>query len=208
MLDIPKQLNIKGAILAGGRATRMSGIVKGMLLDKTGQSIIENLLNEMRLAGISDIIIAANDPSPYMGFNVEIVPDQRKDVGPIAGIESSLLYFRDQCDGVLFMPCDMPNITAREMITLKEAFSHSKIGIVQAETSSFFCHPLCAVVHNEMTSQIVGAIDYGQKKVQELWHQLEAERVKFSDLAAFMNMNTLSDVNHWRESKNEKKNLC
>ena len=202
-----KQSNIKGAILAGGRASRMGGIPKGMLVDENGQPIIVHLMNQMRLAGINDIVIAANDPNPYMDLGVQTVPDLQEGIGPVAGIVAVLKHFKDQCDGTMFIPCDVPNMTARELITLREAFVLSTEKIVFAETDGFFWHPLCAVVHNDMMAQIIFSIDRGQRKVQDLWKQLGAEGVKFTEAAAFMNMNSFSDVNRWRGNTNEK-TLC
>jgi molybdopterin-guanine dinucleotide biosynthesis protein A len=176
MLTKPKQFNIKGAILAGGKATRMGGVAKGMLADESGQPIIARLINQMHVAGISDIVIAANDPNPYMDLNVQTVPDLKKGMGPIAGIAAVLKHFKDQCDGVMFIPCDVPNITARELIALKEVFIHSTEKVVFAETDEFFWHPLCAVVHNDLADQVVLALNLGQRKVGQLWRQLRALR--------------------------------
>ena len=199
-----EQINIKGAILAGGKASRMGGISKGMLVDESGQPIIVHLINQMRLAGIEDIVIAANDPAPYRDLGVQTIPDLKQGTGPIAGIAEVLKHYRDQCDGTMFIPCDVPNMTARELITLREAFVHSTENIVFAETDDFFWHPLCAVVHNDMATQITLAIVRGQRKVQDLWRQLGAKSVKFAEAEAFMNINSFSDVNCWRGKTNEK----
>ena len=202
-----KQFDIKGAILAGGRASRMGGVNKGMLSNQNGQSIIGYLINQMNLAGIKDVVISANDPSPYSDMRVQIVLDQQQDTGPIAGIAAVMKHYKDQCDGVMFVPCDVPNITANELISLKEAFASSKAKIVFAETDDFFWHPLCSVVHNDLADQILLAQNSDQRKVSRLWKQLGAETVKFSDASVFLNVNTLSDVNHWRGNENEK-SLC
>jgi molybdopterin-guanine dinucleotide biosynthesis protein A len=207
MVDTFKQPNIKGAILAGGRASRMGGIPKGMLVDESGQPIIVHLINQMRLAGIEDIVIAANDPTPYRDLGFQTIPDLQQGTGPIAGIAEVLKHYQDKCDGTMFMPCDVPNMTARELITLREAFLRSTENIVFAETDDFFWHPLCAVVHNDMATQITLAIDHGQRKVQDLWRQLGAKSVKFAEAEAFMNMNSFSDVNRWRGNTSEK-TLC
>jgi molybdopterin-guanine dinucleotide biosynthesis protein A len=198
MLKIPKQPNIKGAILAGGRASRMGGIAKGMIADQNGRPIIAHLINQMRLAGVEDIVIGANDPASYIHLGVQVIPDLQQGVGPIAGIAAVVKYYQNQCDGVLCTPCDVPNITARELIILKEAFLHSKAKVVVAETEDFFWHPLCAVVHNGLADQISLALNSGQRKIGQLWKQLAAESVVFSDRAAFFNMNDLSDLKRWR----------
>jgi molybdopterin-guanine dinucleotide biosynthesis protein A len=208
MTDSSTKPIIAGAILAGGRASRMGGVPKGALENSRGVSIVGHLINEFRLAGILQIVILANDPHPYQKYGVEIIPDSRTGIGPIGGIEAGLRHLAGQCDGVMFVPCDMPNITAKELLTLKEAFIHSDAKIVSAETGPFFWHPLCAVVHNDMAPPIISAIDRGQRKIQELWRQLGADRVKFAEKAAFININSFLDVNRWRENRDEKKSAC
>ena len=59
-------------------ARKIGGLAKGMLKIANGVSIVERLINEMTLAGISDIIIVANDPKLYQNSGVEIIADIRK----------------------------------------------------------------------------------------------------------------------------------
>ena len=207
MIQKAKQLNIKGAILAGGRATRMGGVTKGMLADQSGRPIIAHLINQMQLSGIDDIVISVNDPTPYKELEFPTIPDLKKGTGPLAGIAAVLQYYQGQCDGVIFVPCDVPNVTAHELITLKEAFINSKEKVVFAETDDFFWHPLCAVVPNGLGNQIILALNSGQRKIGQLWRQLGSETVTFSDTTAFFNINSLSDVNRWRKNANEQ-SLC
>jgi molybdopterin-guanine dinucleotide biosynthesis protein A len=198
---------IAGAIVAGGNAHRAGCIAKGMLKTDSGVSIIKYLINELSCAGISDIVIVANDPKPYQGYGVEIIADIKKGIGPIGGIESGLSYFSNRSDAVIFMPCDMPNITTKEMLILKEVFVGSRAPAVFAETSGFFWHPLCAVVHNDLKEEISSAIDSGQRKIRDLWQQLKAVGVRFTDETAFFNINTPADISRWRKAKNEDENL-
>jgi molybdopterin-guanine dinucleotide biosynthesis protein A len=202
------QLNIKGAILAGGRASRMGGMAKGLLTDSSGQSIIAHLINQMHLSGINDIVISANDPNSYMDLGLPAVPDIRQDIGPVAGIEATLLYFQGRCDAVMLLPCDMPNIEVDHLLFLKMKFVDLNRKIVFAAVDEFFSNPLCAIVHNHMTPHIVSAINQGQRKVQQLWQELKAEQVVFSNKAAFLNLNSFSDIRFWRNNNDKKKSLC
>jgi molybdopterin-guanine dinucleotide biosynthesis protein A len=181
----------------------MGGIAKGMLADENGQPIIAHLINQMHLAGIEDIVIGANKSAPYRDMGVQIIPDLQQGTGPIAGIAAVLKHYQNQCDAVIFVPCDVPNITAHELIALKKAFVHSKERVVVAETDVFFWHPLCAVVHNDLADQVFYSLNSGQRKISQLWKQLAAESVFFSDTTAFFNMNNFSDVNCWRGNTHE-----
>ncbi len=193
-----KKCVIAGAILAGGNARRIGGIAKGTLKTGEGVSIVERLINEMNDAGVSDIVIVANDPEPYQDYGVKIIADIRKGIGPIGGIEAGLVYFAGQSDAVMFVPCDMPNITAKEMLALKKAFIETPAPVMFAATSDFFWHPLCAVVHNGLVKQVSSAIDCGERKVRKIWQQVKAVRLLFDDETAFFNVNSSNDINRWR----------
>ena len=197
----PKKCVIAGAILAGGNARRIGGLAKGTLKIAGGISIIERLINEMNLAGLSDIIIVANDPEPYRDYGVEIIADIRKDLGPMGGIETGLDFFADRCDAVIFVPCDLPQISASQISALKQAFVETTAPAVFAITSDFFWHPLCAVVHNDLAGDISVAIDAGERKIRNVWRQAEAAKVQFDNDTAFFNINSLADMNKWRKAE-------
>ena len=201
------RLEIGGIILAGGNARRLGGIAKGAIEVGKGVSIVEQLIKELAQAGIDNIVIAADDSKPYQDCGVKVISDIRVGIGPIGGIESGLAHFAGQSDAVMFVPCDMPNITAKEISALKKAFIETGAPVVFAETAGFFWHPLCAVVHNDLKEEISSAIDSGQRKIRDVWQQVKAVRVQFADETAFLNINSLADVNRWRKAENEKANL-
>ena len=194
-----KKHRIAAVILAGGNARRLGGIAKGAIEVGKGASIIERLLKEFAGANINNIVIAANDSKPYQHFGVEIIADIREGIGPIGGIESGLAHFAGQSDAVMFVPCDMPNISAKEMSALKEGFIETEAPVVFAETAGFFWHPLCAVVHNDLASDISTAIDEGERKIRKFWQQVNADKVLFDDETAFLNINCLADMDRWRK---------
>ncbi len=204
-----KKQTIAAVILAGGNARRLGGIAKGIIEVGENVSVIERLIKELNKADIDNdnIVIASNDSGSYQQFGVKLISDIRVGIGPIGGIESGLAYFSGQSDAVMFIPCDMPNVTAKEMLALKEAFIKTEAPVVFAETADFFWHPLCAVVHNNLKEEISSAIDLGQRKVQDIWQQVKAVRVRFTDETAFFNINNSTDMDRWRKAESEKANL-
>ncbi|MHC4266413.1 MAG: molybdenum cofactor guanylyltransferase [Planctomycetota bacterium] len=201
----PINCTIAGAILAGGNARRIGCIVKGTLKINSGVSIVQHLINELSRTGISDVVIIANDQSPYLDYGVEIIPDLRTGIGPMGGIESGLVHFADRCDAVMFVPCDLPNITAKEMLVLQKAFFESKAPAVFAETSDSFWHPLCAVVHKSLAKKVSDAIDQGEQKIRNVWKHVKAAKIYFDDVSPFFNVNSLSDVDKLRKTRDETK---
>jgi molybdopterin-guanine dinucleotide biosynthesis protein A len=204
----PKDIVISAAILAGGNGSRLGGIAKGAIEVGNGVSIICKLIKELTKLDISDTVIVANDSEPYRNCGVKVIPDIRAGIGPMGGIEAGLAHFAGKSDAVMFVPCDMPNITAKEMSALKEEFVETESPVVFAETAGFFWHPLCAIVHNDLKENISSAIDQGQRKIRNVWQQVKAITVRFPDETAFFNINNPADMNKWRKAENEKANLC
>lgn len=65
-------MKIAGAILAGGKAKRLNGIAKGNI-KINNKTIITNLLKAFAQAGISDVIISANDFKPYKQYQKKLL---------------------------------------------------------------------------------------------------------------------------------------
>jgi molybdopterin-guanine dinucleotide biosynthesis protein A len=185
---------ISAAILAGGRATRVHGLAKGTLsLDRQG-TIIERLIHHCHQAHVDNVIIVANDAQPYRSFGVPIVPDQRPGAGPMAGIETALTYYQGSARAVLFMPCDLPFISAREFDTLRHRFLASPAQAVFAMTSDSMWHPLCAIAHCDLLKTVSDYLTRGQRKIRHVWQEMGAEPVAFAQENAFFNVNTHADI--------------
>lgn len=145
----PSPPTIAAAILAGGRATRYGGVAKGLLQLPNGESIIARLVRIIGSAGVTEIVICADDPStplgtspaPYEHLGLPIIPDHAgftkpAPIGPLGGIAAALRHFGGRADGVLILPCDMPAITEREIRALMEAFGGPRPTSPEAPTSS------------------------------------------------------------------------
>ena len=195
---ITESKNISAAILAGGNASRLDGVAKGTIEVQDGICIIEKQIKEIYSAHFKDIIIIANDSRPYRNCHVKIIPDIRPGYGPIGGIEAALVYFESQADAVMFVPCDMPSITANELLVLKETFVKMNNPVVFAKTTEFFWHPLCAIVHIGLKDTISAAINSGQRTIRDLWQQLHAQAILFPDTGAFLNINDFADLGRWK----------
>lgn len=201
MNNTKRNLQIKGAILAGGRARRMGGVPKGALLRDGRLSLVERLLIQTEDAGIDETVIVTNEPFSYAEIPCEIIPDLRRNMGPVAGIEAALNYFGAQCDAVLILPCDLPEISANEMSTLLDAFAESDAPVVFAETRDGHRHSLCAVVATDLRTGVSAAIDAGTLRVGTLWVRLGGTGVVFDNVDAFTNLNSVIDVSAWRAGK-------
>ena len=184
----------------------MDGIAKGTIETADGRTVVRRLLDELARAGIDEVILSANDPAPYEHLGLTVVPDLRPGLGPLAGIEAALTWSRRQdkpFDAVVFVPCDLPGITAAEISTLIEAFRGGEAQIFVAETGKGFCQALCCVVHNDVLPDIAARIDRGLRGVRAAWRSLDAAAVHFDDEAVFANINTPDDLDRWKTSESK-----
>ena len=192
---------VAGAILAGGNASRMGGIAKGMLLAGGQSSLVERLLMHMLRCGIEQIVIVANDSRLHAHVGCPIIPDKRLGAGPLAGIEAALAHFADQCDAVLCLPCDLPALSSKEMSALLSDFAACGGPVTFAQTESSAQHPLCAVVRTDALNDVSAALDRGELAVGDLWSQLGGSLVRFDDPDPFINLNSPGDLDTWLAEK-------
>lgn len=101
-------IRIAGAVMAGGRSSRMGGRHKGSLLTADGKTFTERLVEEMRL--LSDCIyISYGDTVQMEVEGCRIVQDIYSGCGPIGGLHAVLrAAAEDGAQGVMVGACDMP----------------------------------------------------------------------------------------------------
>jgi molybdopterin-guanine dinucleotide biosynthesis protein A len=185
-------VQVSGCILAGGAARRFSNRPKGLLQISSGLTIIDQLMHILGKAGVTDVAISVAQSGTYERSPVPVIHDRFSDAGPLAGIEAGLHHFAKRAMGVLFLPCDMPTISAAEIMALKHAFLERQAPGVVAVTQERM-HPLCLVLRTTAHKDVVEAIEHGAFKARRLWKSLGVEDVKFPDDAIFTNINTPSD---------------
>src|SRR5512147_611890 len=97
-----------GVLVAGGQATRLSGVPKG-LLRVAGEPIAGRALRLFgELFGAS--LVVANDPAPYQGFGVPVVGDRLPGKGAPGGLHAALSAARTRW--IFTAGCDMPFLSA------------------------------------------------------------------------------------------------
>ncbi len=100
----PEIADCTGALLAGGRATRLGGIPKG-LLAVGGEPIAARSLRLLR-ALFADALLVANDPAPYAALGARVVPDLLPGKGAPGGLHAALSAAGTEW--VFAAACDMP----------------------------------------------------------------------------------------------------
>lgn len=168
-----KNSKIAVAILAGGRSRPISNNA-----NSRSQNVLE-LIKTLKDSGFEprEIAIVADDPIPFLNCNVRIIADKRKNIGPLAGIESALECFSQKYAGVLFLPADVQNLTVHDVIDLHKAYIIGGANVVFAQTKYedvLKNYPLCAVVNCSVLDEVRKALDLGEKFALSLWRRLGA----------------------------------
>jgi molybdenum cofactor guanylyltransferase len=189
--------------LAGGQARRFSGIAKGLLRDGRGKTILERLQRAIRESGLVETVLLANDPSVYKTWGIPCLSDLRPGLGPLAAMETALEHFSTTCDGVLFVPCDAPGLSAQEIRPLLAAFYEGAAEAVVAQTADGEIQPLCAVLSVALLGKISQQLDAGRLSVIEFLRERQIQIVPFENAGAFYNINTPEDWQSWLSDKKE-----
>ncbi len=182
-----------GVIIAGGMSRRF-GCPK-CLIKIGGIPIITILANEAKLAGIDDILISANNPELFAGFNMRVIGDIHKDCGPLAGIHS--VFNNVEADELFIFPCDTPGITEGEIRTILGSADANPDADVVFASSPSGNHPLFGLVRRSFLPSIESAIKSGRLGVNRLFTGSKHVAVRFDDETPFTNLNTPEDLEKW-----------
>jgi molybdopterin-guanine dinucleotide biosynthesis protein A len=103
-----------GALVAGGRATRMGGAAKG-LLRVAGEPIAVRSLRLFEEL-FPRALVVANDPAPYAALGVTVVPDVVQGKGAPGGLHAALAAAATPW--VFTAGCDMPFLSREGILLL------------------------------------------------------------------------------------------
>jgi molybdopterin-guanine dinucleotide biosynthesis protein A len=194
---------IGGFILAGGKSSRM-GQPKG-LLPFSGKPMVKHLAQLLEVTGQPPIIIGP--PHDYAGLGLRVVPDDRRDSGPLGGISTAL---RDSdCGWNLIVGCDLPFLTPDWLAHLiARAVASPADAVVPLNERGF--EPLCAMYRKRIHSALAEALDRGVRKITDALAGLAIETIAPADWKAFdprgrlfKNINTPADYDEARLSGEE-----
>lgn len=118
-----------GALVAGGKATRLGGWPKG-LLRAGGETLAARAVALFR-ALFGEVLVVANDPAPYADLGVPVVPDALPGKGAPGGLHAALRSARTPW--VFAAGCDMPFLSAVAIRFLWERRGAAPAALVEWE---------------------------------------------------------------------------
>jgi len=188
---------VRGAILAGGGATRYGGRPKG-LLDVGGRRILDRVVDAVTAAVGAPPLLVANAPdAAAWRSDLATVPDAEPGLGSVGGIYTAVAAGDDP---VLCVAWDMPFLTADLLRTLVDGAAAYDVFLPESDSRRGL-EPLCAVYGPACGPAIERQVAAGDLKAIGFHPQVRAgrlglERVReFGDPAdLFFNVNTPDDL--------------
>lgn len=184
------ECQITGVVLAGGKASRMGGQDKGLML-LNGKPLWQHVADCL-LPQVNEVVISANrNLDIYRQSGFPVIADTLSGFpGPLAG----LLSVMQQTFGewFLFCPCDTPFIPDNLVERLVEQRQNAPVVWVHDGDRD---HPAVALAHRNLAPKIVDYLASGERRVIVFMRQVGGHSVDFSDTKeAFRNMNTPEDL--------------
>ena len=180
--------SVTGVILAGGRATRMGGEDKGLVLLRD-RPMIQWVLDRLS-PQVSKILISANrNIVQYAVFGHPIVADTAADFrGPLAGISAALA--QADTPWLVSVPCDSPLIPLDLVGRLYDQVVRGGARAGAAHDGQRL-QPVFTLVHRDLLADLVSYLQGGERKIDR-WLERHAFRsVDFSNREEmFLNVNT------------------
>ena len=187
---IPKG-KITGVILAGGRATRMGGMDKGLVV-LNGIPMLEHILVTLR-PQVSDVLINANrNIERYANYGYKVVPDMLGDYfGPLAGMASAMQAAGTEY--ILTVPCDSPLLPRDLAVRLADALTRDRADISVAHDGDRM-QPVFSLLRCNLLASMLAYLESGERKI-DLWYARHKLAIAdFTDSPeTFLNVNTPED---------------
>ena len=183
---------ISAIILSGGRATRMNGVDKGLVLLQQ-EPLIAHVIARLKLQ-VDEIFINANrEIVQYEAFGLHVLKDENEEfIGPLAGFSLGLQHAKHEY--VLTVPCDSPLLPLDLVERLYNNMAASRADIAVASSDENSHHVFCLMKKSVLPS-LLAYIESGERKVSTWQKSLQYIEVDFSDCDdAFTNLNTFEDL--------------
>jgi molybdopterin-guanine dinucleotide biosynthesis protein A len=181
---------ISAIILSGGRATRMDGVDKGLVLLQQ-KPLIQHVIDRLR-PQVDEILINANrEIAQYEPFGYAVLQDENEDfIGPLAGFSMGLQHAKH--DYVLTVPLDLAERLLNSM-----AEAHADIAVASSDENT---HPVFCLMKKSVLQSLTKYLASGERKVSTWQKSLSYIEVDFSDCTGkdgsdgFINLNTFEDL--------------
>ncbi len=187
--------NITGLILAGGRAQRMGGVDKGLIMFRN-KPLIESTIERLNPQVASILINANRNITKYAHYGFPVIMDETPDFsGPLAGFSIGLKHC--QTPYLLTSPCDsplLPEDLAEKMMTELESNNLDLVYASSVENGKIWAQPVFCLMRNNLRESLRSFLDKGDLKIDRWFKELNSGTVIFENALAFANVNTPEEL--------------
>lgn len=184
---------ITGAILAGGRSSRMG--TNKALLEYGGERLIDRAVRRFS-DRFPEVLIVANDVESYRGLGPKVVPDLIPGFGPLGGLHAALTAAENP--HVFLAACDMPFAEPAMAFMLRDLGAGADAAVPKFDDIFETMHALYA---KTALPAIEADLRAGRGKMIGFYSRVTVRAVdeteltaRFPDLArVFWNLNTPDD---------------
>ena len=188
---------MRGAIMAGGGASRFEGRPKG-LESVGGRRIVDRLVGEMKEAfGVLPLLVANDPHAPEWVPGLEVIPDIRTGLGAVGGIYTAVVRAPAP---VVVAAWDMPFVTAPLLRALADGLRDTD-ACLPSSGGPRGVEPLCAAYGPGCRVAIEEALSEGDLRAIGFHRFLRVGILPLGSVAGlthpaltFFNVNTASDL--------------
>lgn len=157
-------------IFVGGRATRMGGVAKGLLVGPSGATILEHQLAIARDLGLAAVLVGDAAAYAAVAPGVPRTADEPTGIGPLGGL-SALLAAAGERDAIA-IACDMPRLSRADLDRLAHSsFDADVLAARRARDAPW--EPLFARYRSPSVSPVLrSALAEGVRSFQRLFRAL------------------------------------
>lgn len=187
--------NLTGVVLAGGRATRMGGQDKGLML-LNGKPLWQHVASNL-LPQVESLVISANRSiAQYQESGIPVITDSLPDFpGPLAGMLSVMRSV--ESEWYVFCPCDTPNIPENLVSRLQQGIKNATAAWVNDSQRD---HPTITLINRSVVSSLEAYLASGERRVMVFLREAGGHAVLFNDgQHCFANVNTPDDLEQWQD---------
>ncbi|WP_233143416.1 molybdenum cofactor guanylyltransferase MobA [Aggregatibacter actinomycetemcomitans] len=185
-------ISISAVILAGGRATRMGGVDKG--LQRLHGKPLFQWIYERLCSQVAQVSVNTNrNQADYAAAGLPVFADNMEGFqGPLSGILTALE--RSDTDFVLFVPCDSPFFPENLLEKLKSAVIFHGVSVAYAHDGERE-HPTFCLMARSLKDKLAAYLASGERRMLHFMRQNGAVSVDFSEnKQAFANINTFDEL--------------
>lgn len=197
----PTPHNTTGLVLAGGQASRMGGLDKGLQL-LAGQPLALHALQRLQPQVRTCLISANRHTDRYAAWGVPVLPDHLQGYpGPLAGFLAGLTACTTPW--LLTVPCDSPFFPADLAQRLAACALAEQADLVLAAApdaqGQLRPQPTFALMHRRLSTSLRDFLQHGGRKIGH-WAQEQGrilcpfDRATDHPLRSFANINTLAEL--------------